>query len=121
MRRVRRPVLAECGESARQAASKESYPILERAVRAFGSTQAPQSSRPNRRTANHRDQVTAAYLDGRYFARTRSLSREGAIPMTSALTPTRSLGNPLLLLKAADSRSGPSRPSVPRVRSRESP
>jgi hypothetical protein len=38
MRRVRRPVLAECGESARQATSKDSYPFLERAVRAFGST-----------------------------------------------------------------------------------
>jgi hypothetical protein len=40
MRRVLRPVLAECGESARQAASKDSYPFLERAVRAFGSTRA---------------------------------------------------------------------------------
>jgi hypothetical protein len=37
MRRFRRLVLAERGESARQAASKDSYPILERAVRAFGS------------------------------------------------------------------------------------
>lgn len=46
MRRVRHPVLAECGESARQAASKDSYSFLERAVRAFGSTRAPQRSRP---------------------------------------------------------------------------
>jgi hypothetical protein len=46
MRRIRRPVLAERGESARQAASKDSYSFLARAVRAFGSPRAPQRSRP---------------------------------------------------------------------------
>jgi hypothetical protein len=35
------PVLAECGESARQAASEDTYPFLERAGQAFGSTPAP--------------------------------------------------------------------------------
>jgi hypothetical protein len=40
MRRACAPgrVLAECGESARQTTSKDSYPVLERAARAFGST-----------------------------------------------------------------------------------
>ena len=52
--------------------------------------------------ANHRDQVTAAYLDGRYFACTRSLSRDGAVPLTSALAPCPlARGIPLLPVQAA--------------------
>jgi hypothetical protein len=68
---------------------------------------------------NHRDQVTAAHLDGRYFARTRSLSREGAVPVTSALAP-----DPLargILCSCSRRRApgaGPSKPSVPQVPSR---
>jgi len=38
-------LLAECGESARQAASKDTYPLLERPRRAFGSPAAPRRSR----------------------------------------------------------------------------
>jgi len=41
MQHSRCPVLAECGESARQAASRDTYPVLERAGHAFGSTPAP--------------------------------------------------------------------------------
>jgi hypothetical protein len=79
-------------------------------------------ARQESRTANYRAQVTAAHLDGRYLERTRLLSREGAVPMTGALAPDLlALGTPA----PADGRrlqgSGPSRPSVPQARSRESP
>jgi hypothetical protein len=44
VRRIQRPVLAECRDSARQAASKDTHPLLERAGPAFGSTRAPDRS-----------------------------------------------------------------------------
>ena len=61
-------------------------------------------ARQESRTANYRAQVTAAHLDGRYLERTRSLSREGAVPMTGGLAPDPLARGPLLLLTAAVSR-----------------
>jgi DNA-binding CsgD family transcriptional regulator len=44
-------------------------------------------ARQESRTSNYRAQMTAAHLDGKYLERTRSLSREGAVPMTGAFAP----------------------------------
>src|SRR5215472_16427931 len=53
MRRGRDLVLAECGESARQAASEDTYPLTERDGRSFGSTR-HRSSPARRRRARRR-------------------------------------------------------------------
>ena len=83
MRRIRRPVLAECGESARQSASKDSYPFPERVVRTFGSLgRQVRVAEADRRAVRARSSSTATVAAARAAASAIRVICQPAMPAT---------------------------------------